>query len=134
MVSRNLVRLGWFKSVHVKALDCQQMRAVLKARQFPVDKMTAIENCMRASFRNFGLKLGQVSRRTFSSRAQELAEDTTCLELIIDSLLRVREALLPNSYKLDKKLLGAARGDPVTRMLMTAPALALSSPSPFEVL
>jgi transposase len=47
-----LLRLGWFKSVHVKALDYQQMRAVLNARQFLVDKVTAIENCMRASLRN----------------------------------------------------------------------------------
>jgi transposase len=84
-----LVRLGWFKSVHVKALNCQQMRAVLNARQFLVDKITGIENCMRASLRNFGLKLGQVSRRTFASRARELAEGHQCLELIIDSLLRV---------------------------------------------
>ena len=69
-----LVRLGWFKSVHVKTLDCQQMRTVLNARQFLVDKITASENCMRASLRNFGLKLGHVSRRTFAPRARELAD------------------------------------------------------------
>lgn len=118
-----LVRLGWFKSVHVKALDCQQMRAVLNARQFLVDKITAIENCMRASLRNFGLKLGQVSRRTFAPRTRELAEGHECLELIIESLLRVRETFLTELYKIDKKLLEAARSDPVTRILMTAPGV-----------
>ena len=118
-----LVRLGWFKSVHVKALDCQQMRAVLNARQFLVDKITAIENCMRATLRNYGLKLGQVSRRTFALRARELAEGDDCLELIIESLLRVRETFLAELHKIDKKLLDTARADPIARMLMTAPGV-----------
>ena len=118
-----LVRLGWFKSVHVKALDCQQMRAVLNARQFLVDKITAIENCMRATLRNFGFKLGKVSRRTFAPRARELAEGHECLELIIESLLRVRETLITELSRINKLLLEAARADPVTRMLMTAPGV-----------
>lgn len=118
-----LVRLGWFKSVHVKTLDCQQIRAVLNARQFLVDKLTAIENTMCASLRNFGLKMGLVSRRTFAPRARELAEGHESLDLIVDSLLRVREILLAELYKIDKKLLEAARADPITQMLMTAPGV-----------
>ena len=118
-----LVRLGWFKSVHVKTLDARETRTVLTARQFLVDKLTAIENTMRSSLRNFGLKMGQVSRRTFATRAQELAGGVPSLELIIDSLLKVREALLDQLAKLNRKLLDAARADPVTRMLMTAPGV-----------
>src|SRR3954468_17165460 len=55
-----LVRLGWFKAVHVKAPSAQETRALLNARRFLVDKLTGIENSMRASLRNFGLKMGQV--------------------------------------------------------------------------
>lgn len=118
-----LVRLGWFKSVHVKTLDARETRTVLNARKFLVDKLTAIENTMRASLRNFGLKMGQVSRRTFATRARELAGGVPCLELIIGTLLKVREALLDQLAALDRKLLAAARADPVTRMLMTAPGV-----------
>jgi transposase len=50
-----LVRLGWFKAVHVKAPSAQETRALLNARQFLVDKLTGIENSMRAALRNFGL-------------------------------------------------------------------------------
>ena len=57
-----LIRLGWFKSVHVKAPSAQETRALLNARQFLVDKVTGIENSMRANLRNFGLKMGVVSR------------------------------------------------------------------------
>jgi transposase len=118
-----LVRLGWFKSVHVKTLDARATRTVLNARQFLVDKLTAIENTMRACLRNFGLKMGQVSRRTFATRAQELADGVPCLDLIVGSLLTVRTSLLDQLAKLDGKLLEAARADPVTRMLMTAPGV-----------
>jgi transposase len=118
-----LVRLGWFKSVHVKTFDARETRTVLNARQFLIDKLTAIENTMRSSLRNFGLKMGQVSRRTFATRAQELADGVPCLELIVSSLLKVREALLDQLAKLDRKLVNAARSDPVTRMLMTAPGV-----------
>jgi transposase len=67
--------------------------------------------------------MGQVTRRTFAVRARELAEGHVSLEFIIESLLRVREALLAELRKIEKTLLGAARKDPVTRMLMTAPGV-----------
>lgn len=118
-----LIRLGWFKSVHVKTLDARATRAVLNARKFLVDKVTAVENTMRSALRNFGLKMGQVSRRSFAARARELADSVPCLELIIDSLLKVRDALLDQLAILDRKLLTAARADPITRMLMTAPGI-----------
>jgi transposase len=118
-----LIRLGWFKSVHVKTLNARETRAVLNARQFLVDKITAIENTIRSSLRNFGLKMGQVTRRGFAPRAQELADGSSCLQLVTGSLLKVRETLLDELKKLDRKLIDAARADPVTQMLMTAPGV-----------
>ncbi len=64
-----LIRLGWFKAVHVKAPTAQETRALLNGRQFVVDKLTGIENSMRAALRNFGLKMGQVSRRKWAKEA-----------------------------------------------------------------
>ena len=118
-----LIRLGWFKSVHVKTLNARETRATLNARQFLVDKITAIENTIRSSLRNFGLKMGQVTRRGFAPRARELADGSSCLQLVTGSLLKVRETLLDELKKLDRKLIDAARADPVTQMLMTAPGV-----------
>lgn len=118
-----LVRLGWFKAVHVKAPSAQETRALLNARQFLVDKLTGIENSMRAALRNFGLKMGQVSRRTWAARAQELAAGTPALEIVVSSLLKVRDVLLQELRRLDWKLIELARTDPVVRMLMTAPGV-----------
>lgn len=118
-----LVRLGWFKSVHVKAPSAQETRALLNARQFLVDKVTGIENSMRANLRNFGLKMGVVSRKTWPTRARELASGTPALELLVEALLRVRDVLLQELRTLDRKLLETARADPVVQTLMTAPGV-----------
>jgi transposase len=118
-----LVRLGWFKAVHVKAPAAQETRVLLNGRQFLVDKVTAIENSMRAALRNFGLKMGQVTRPKWASRARELSAGIPALEILVEALLKVREVLLRELRALDRGLLDAARSDPVVRMLMTAPGV-----------
>jgi transposase len=118
-----LVRLGWFKAVHVKAPSAQETRALLNGRQFLVDKLTGIENSMRAALRNFGLKMGQVSRRTWAARARELAAGIPALEFVVPSLLKVRDVLLEELRRLDRKLIDLAKTDPIVRMLMTAPGV-----------
>jgi transposase len=118
-----LVRLGWFKSVHVKTPDAQETRALLNARQFMVDKLTAIENSMRANLRNFGLKMGTVTRRAWPARARELAAGIEALELLVESMLHIREILLQELRTLEKKLMSMARSDPAVQTLMTAPGV-----------
>jgi len=118
-----LIRLGWFKSVHVKAPSAQETRALLNARQFLVDKVTGIENSMRANLRNFGLKMGVVSRKTWPTRARELARGIPALEMLVEALLKVRDVLLQELRTLDRKLLETARADPIVQTLMTAPGV-----------
>ena len=78
---------------------------------------------MRASLRNFGLKMGQVSRSKWAARARELAAGTPVLELVIEALLRVRDVLRQELQAIDRKLLDEAKADPIVRMLMTAPGV-----------
>lgn len=118
-----LVRLGWFKAVHVKAPSAQETRVLLNGRQFLVDKVTGVENSMRAALRNFGLKMGQVTRPRWAPRARELSAGIPALEILVDALLKVREVLLRELRALDRRLLDAGRSDPVVRMLMTAPGV-----------
>lgn len=118
-----LVRLGWFKAVHVKTPTAQEARALLGARQFLVEKVTAVENSMRAALRNFGLKMGPVTRPKWPARARELAGGNQALESVVEALLRVREALLEELRAFDRKLLETARADPVVRTMMTAPGV-----------
>lgn len=118
-----LVRLGWFKRVHVKSLDVQETRALLTARAFLVEKITATENSLRAALRNFGLKMGTITRPKWEARARELAEGREVLEQIVESMLRVRALLLEEIATVDERLVSLAKSDPVTRLLMTAPGV-----------
>lgn len=118
-----LVRLGWFKRVHVKSLDAQETRALLTAHTFLVEKVTATENSLRAALRNFGLKMGAVARRTWEARARELADGNPVLEGIVEAMLRVRALLLGELASIDGQLTSLAKSDPVTRLLMTTPGV-----------
>jgi transposase len=54
-----LMRLGWFKPVHVKTLLAQEVRALLTARKLLVEKLRDVDNSLRGILRGFGLKVGR---------------------------------------------------------------------------
>ena len=63
-----LMRLGWFKVVHVKSLEAQRLRMLLGCRKLVVRKLVDVENEIRGTLRAFGLKVGSVSRGRFAAR------------------------------------------------------------------
>src|SRR5246127_2229904 len=53
-----LMRLGWFRSVHCKSLPAQELRAILTARKLVQSKRHDLEMSLRGILRGFGLKVG----------------------------------------------------------------------------
>jgi transposase len=53
-----LMRLGWFRSVHCKSPSAQEVRALLTARKLVQSKLVDIEMSLRGILRGFGLKVG----------------------------------------------------------------------------
>src|SRR5690606_39969445 len=49
-----LMRLGWFRPVHCKSIEAQEMRAVLTARKLLQSKLHDVENCLRSEERRVG--------------------------------------------------------------------------------
>ena len=89
-----LVRSGWFKTVHVKSVDSQELRTLLTSREFLVNKVRDHENEIRGSLQPFGLKVGQVGSSAFASRIRELVADRPRLCLCMEALLAARAILL----------------------------------------
>jgi hypothetical protein len=56
------VRTGWYQPVHVKSLAAQERLALLSARKLASNKLKDVENGVRGLLRNFGIKLGALSR------------------------------------------------------------------------
>jgi hypothetical protein len=63
-----LMRLGWFKPVHLKTLLAQDVRALLTVRKLPVEKQRDVDNSLRDTLRGFGLKVGRVGKAGFAGR------------------------------------------------------------------
>lgn len=60
-IARQL-HLGWFQPVRCKSVSAQKVRAALGARKAIPQGMIALEMSMRGLLRNFGLKVGAISR------------------------------------------------------------------------
>ena len=53
-----MMRVGMYRPVHVKTLRSQKLRMLLTHRKLLQSKAIAIENDLRGTLRNFGLKVG----------------------------------------------------------------------------
>ena len=69
-----MMRVGLYRPVHVKTLCSQKLRMLLTHRQLLLSKTIALENDLRGTLRNFGLKVGMVGKVKFEARIRELVE------------------------------------------------------------
>jgi transposase len=118
-----LMRLGWFRPVHVKTLVAQEIRALLTARRLLLAKLCDLETSLRGILRGFGLKVGTVSKRRFENRIRELVAGQAMLESAVAPVLRVHAALRGEYTILHRTLLAVVRDDQVCRRLMTVPGV-----------
>ena len=67
-----MMRVGLYRPVHVKTLRSQKLRMLLTHRKLLQSKAIAIENDLRGTLRNFGLKVGMVGKVNFEARIGRL--------------------------------------------------------------
>jgi transposase len=118
-----MIRVGLYRPVHVKTLRSQKLRMLLTHRKLLQSKAIAIENDLRGTLRNFGLKIGMVGKVRFEARIQELVENIPDIAVFVESLLIVRRALREQIVILHRRLLAIVRDDEVCRRLMTTPGV-----------
>lgn len=118
-----LVRLGWFRQVHVKSAEAQRIRMLLVNRLQLLTKALDLENSVRGSLKVFGLRIGTVTRKAFEARVLELVGEDRSLAAITEPMLRVRRVLLDEFERLDRLCRQLARRDTVCRRLMTIPGV-----------
>ncbi len=107
-----MMRVGLYRPVHVKTL-----------RKLLQSKAIAIENDLRGTLRNFGLKVGMVGKVKFEIRIKELVENQPDLAELVEPLLVVRRVLREQFVILHRRLLAIVRDDEVCRRLMTTPGV-----------
>ena len=118
-----MMRAGLYRPVHVKTLRSQKLRMLLTHRKLLQSKAIAVENDLRATLRNFGLKVGMVGAAKFEARIRELVETIPDLATLVEPLLIVRRVLREQIAILHRRLLAIVRDDEVCRRLMTVPGV-----------
>jgi transposase len=118
-----IMRTGWYRTVHVKSPSCRSWRALLTARRMLLNKRRDVENGIRALLREVGLKVGTPSRKDFPARVRELAAGDPVLSSLADSLLSVIQVMTKEIEALTKRVLDEVRVEPTCRRLMSVPGV-----------
>ena len=87
----------------------------LTHRKLLQSKAISIDNDLRGTLRNFGLKVGMVGALKFEARIRELVADLPDMALLVEPLLIVRRVL--------RDQLAIVRDDEVCRRLMSIPGV-----------
>ncbi len=129
-----MMRLGWFRAVHVKNVEAQRLRTLLSNRKLLKRKLIDMENHIRGALRTYGFLIGQVGRVGFESRVRELVERTDIVfTTMIETMLDVRRAVWEGFNRLHKILLRVVQHDVVCRRLMTVPGVGPVTALSFKV-
>ena len=118
-----MIRVGLYRPEHVKTLRSQKLRMLLTHRKLLQSKAIAVDNDLRSTLRNFGLKVGIVGVARFEARIRELVADLPDLAILVEPLLVVRRVLREQIAVLHRRLLAVVRDDEVCRRLMTVPGV-----------
>jgi len=86
---------------------------LLPHRKLLQSKAIAVDNDLRGTLRNFGLKVGVVGTARFEARIKELVEGLPDLALLVEPLLIVRRVLREQIAVLHCRLLAVVRDDEV---------------------
>lgn len=119
----HLLRMGWFRPVHVKSTDAREQRTLLSARTTLVRRLRDIENSVRGLLRGFGFRFPRVLRARWVPSVRKALAGNPTLLAIIDPLLAAVSALRDQLAVLEKRVRDAARQDPVCHRLMTMPGV-----------
>jgi transposase len=118
-----MMRTGWYRSVHIKSKESQKLRVLLNNRKCLTSKRLDIESQIRGTLKVFGHKTKSMTRSRFEPIIRALIKDDNELTEYIEPLLYARHAMLEQSRVLERKINKTARQDDVCRRFMTIPGV-----------
>src|SRR6195952_94122 len=118
-----IMRTGWYRSVHVKSLDAHRTRALLGARAQLVGMKTRLSNHIRGVLKTFGMLPGAMRGGPFDRWVECLLADRDDLAPIIRPMLVAWRQLREQIAEFDKQVRALTRKDPACRLLMSVPGI-----------
>lgn len=119
-----ILRTGWYRTVHVKSAASHQARALLSSRKVVLSKCCDLENELRGLLKVFGVRLPmRVGHGGFDGLVREQLQSHPALARTLLPLLDARTMLYETFLKLDYAVKAQVRHDPVCQRLMTVPGI-----------
>ena len=119
-----LMRMGWYREVAVKAMDSQTIRAMLGVRFQLIGMRTNIINQMRGILKTYGIVLQPAFGRRHEDSIKQICEQH--YGVLFDTLavlLSVYQGLKHQIAVLDELLARFANSSPICRLLMSIPGV-----------
>src|ERR1700761_4467674 len=118
-----IMRTGWFRSVHVKSFETHRARALLGARAQLVGMTTRLSNHMRGVLKTFGLLPGAMRGLPFDRRIEALLEGRPDVAPVVQPMLGAWRQLRVQIAAFDKAVRDIVKVSPTCRLLMTVPGI-----------
>jgi transposase len=122
-----IMRTGWYRSVHVKSLDAHWARALLGARAQLIGMTTRLSNHIRGVLKTFGLLPGAMHGLPFDRRVEALLADRDDIALIVRPMLTTWRQLREQITVFDKAVCALVRSSAACRLLMSVPGIGVVS-------
>ncbi len=122
-----IMRTGWYRSVHVKSADAHRARALLGARAQLVGMTTRLSNHIRGVRKTSGLLPGAMRHLLFDRRVEALLADRHDLVPIVQPMLMDWRHLREQVAAFDKAVRALAKASPTCRLLMSVPCIGEAS-------
>ena len=120
-----IVRTGWYRSVHVKSFDSHG--ALLGARTQLIGMTTRLSNHIRGVLKTFGLLPGAMRGLPFDRKVEALLLDRSDVALIVRPMLVAWRQLREQIAVFDKAIRVLVRLNSSCRLLMSVPGIGVLS-------
>ena len=128
-----IVRTGWYRSVHVKSLDSHRARAILGARTQLVGMRTRLSNHIRGVLKTFGLLPAGMRGLPFDRKVEALLLDRSDVALIVRPMLVAWRQLREQITVFDKSVRMLVKSNSACRLLMSVPGIGVLSALAYTV-
>jgi len=118
-----IVRTGWYRSVHVKSLEAHHARALLGARAQLVGMTTRLSNHIRGVLKTFGILPGAMRGLPFERRVEALLTDRSDVAPVVRPMLAAWRQLREQIATFDKAVRALVKASPTCRLLMSVPGI-----------
>ena len=122
-----IMRTGWYRSVHVKSFDAHRARAMLGARTQLVGMTTRLSNQIRGMLKTFGMLPGAMRGLPFDRRVEALLADRDDFAPIVHPMLTAWRQLREQIGAFDKAIRALTKSNPTCRLLMSVPGIGVLS-------